>query len=142
MEGHLRFNTKFWVLLAAVVVVLIAILVVGIMSGGKVLAQPYGEGSCKDKMINHYVSEPDINSSGKATHSLEDIFGNSYGSGSYVIGWWVKETPGAWDWRSGRSMWVDEGQTVKACIAQKAYLYWTDPPSTATWVVISPEKFR
>ena len=99
---------------------------------------------CDKSRTNYYVAAPDINSSGKATHTLKDIFGNSYDSGSYVIGWFVKDSPGGYTWRSGKSMWVDEGQTVKACIAQKAHLWWANKGEggTVTWIVVSPEKFR
>ena len=90
MEGHLRFNAKFWVLLAAVVVVLIAILVVGIMSGGKVLAKHDGNGyvhnfgdappGCTSKArYNWRVAAAELASGpGVVSHPLTDHKGSTY----------------------------------------------------------------
>ena len=86
----MKFNTKFWVLLAAVVVVLIAILVVGIMSGGKVLAKHDGNGrvhnfdgapnGCKSPdSYNWRVAAAELASGpGVVSHPLTDHKGSTY----------------------------------------------------------------
>ena len=75
---------KTILLLLAVVVVIAAAFAVVIMSSGKALAVAHFPPGC-DGRINHYVAQPDVAASnGKVTHSLKDIFGNSYDSAAPV----------------------------------------------------------
>ena len=87
------------------------------------------------KKTNNYVKPPTVSSSGKVTHSLKDRFGNSYASGSYVKGYYVRVARGNWVYRSGSSTTITSGQVAKACIAQKAY-------TSTTWNVLSPYVYK
>ena len=81
---------------------IMAVLILGVGFGVQpVEAAPAG---C-DGRINHYVSQPDVAANnGKVTHSLQDVYGNSYDSGSRVLGYWVKsDGPHSWVFRSGRT---------------------------------------
>ena len=118
---------------------IMAVLILGVGFGVQpVEAAPAG---C-DGRINHYVSQPDVAANnGKVTHSLQDVYGNSYDSGSRVLGYWVKsDGPHSWVFRSGRTTTISYGQTVKACISQKAFLWWSG--KTETWIAVSPENAR
>ena len=101
--------------------------------------------------INHYVSQPVVAASnGKVTHTLKDIFGNSYnynddkagwGRGR-VLGYHVKsDGPHSWVWRSGSTTTISYGQVVKACIEQKVKPHWWGG-APWEWIVVSPEVSR
>ena len=142
------------VVLLVVLVAIIAIAVTLLWPSGSADAQVVTDEDRCDGRVNHYVSQPVVAASnGKVTHTLKDIFGNSYnynddkggwGRGR-VLGYHVKsDGPHSWVWRSGSTTTISYGQVVKACIEQKVKPHWHSAPGAKpwNWYIVSPEVSR
>ena len=99
---------------------------------------------------NPYVGEPTVSNTGRVTHDLTDMYGNSYNyndnEGGWgrakVLGYHVKsDGPHDWVWRAGTSTTISYGQVATACIEQKVKAYWGDG-AIWTWKIVSPEVSR
>ena len=127
--------------------VLAAMLVMTLPAGASHVTQPNcGNYQNTSRYVGMPVFEPE--GSGRVVHNLNDIYGGTYATGSYVVGWQVRlggrEIPRAerFTYKSGSSITIQPGQSAKACIAQKAPQGdgWSGQPPY--WYVLSPAVHR
>ena len=123
------------------------LLAVGIHTGNALAVS--GPDGCSARS-NPYVGEPTVSNTGRVTHDLTDMYGNSYNyndaNGGWgrakVLGYHVKsDGPHGWVWRAGTSTTISYGQVATACIEQKLKPYW-NKSATWTWKIVSPEVSR